>query len=482
MILDEKELFNKYQERIYNKLKSFEILNIIGDIGDRNNIELFAIGGFVRDLLLDRENYDIDILCLKNSIFIANKVAEALNANDFAIYKNFGTAMVKKDNLQIEFVIARKESYKFDSRKPDIQQGTFQDDQLRRDFTINTLAISLNKNNFGELINTVNGLEDLNKKIIKTPVNPDVTFSDDPLRMLRCIRFATQLNFNIDDNTFQGIINKKDRINIISKERIRDELNKIIMSKKPSIGFNLLSKCGLLKIIMPYVEDLRGKIQIDKFSHKDIYYHTLQVLDNVAEKSDNIWLRWTALFHDIAKPKCKKFDNIHGFSFHGHEELGARMIKNIFADLHLSKDHIKYVEKLIRLHLRPITIAQDEVSDSGIRRLAFESGEDFKDLMILCRADITSHNPVKIKEYLNNFDKVEAKIKYIIEKDYKTNLQPVITGEMIMKELNITPGPVIGMIKNKLKEAILNGDIENKYEPLHELMMKILKENNIIHK
>jgi len=476
MILDEKELFDKYQEKIYNKLNNFQILNIIGDIGDKNNVQLFAIGGFVRDLLLDRENYDIDILCLHDSFFIANKVAETLQANDFAIYKNFGTAMVKKDNLQIEFVVARKESYKFDSRKPEIQQGTFQDDQLRRDFTINTLAISLNKNDFGKLINTVHGLEDLNNKIIKTPVDPDITFSDDPLRMLRCIRFATQLNFNIDENTFRGIINKKDRINIISKERIRDELNKIIMSKKPSIGFNLLSKCGLLKIIMPYIEDLRCKIHIDSFSHKDIYYHTLQVLDNVAEKSDNIWLRWTALFHDIAKPKCKKFDNIHGFSFHGHEELGARMIKNIFADLHLSKDHIKYVEKLIRLHLRPITIAQDDVSDSGIRRLAFEAGEDFNDLMILCRADITSHNPLKIKEYLNNFDKVEVKIRYIIEKDYKTNLQPVITGEMIMDELNIKPGPIIGMIKNKLKEAILNGDVENKYEPLHELMMNIVED------
>lgn len=480
MILDEKELFDKYQEKIYNKLNNFQILNIIGDIGDKNNVQLFAIGGFVRDLLLDRENYDIDILCLQDSFFIANKVAETIKAHDFAIYKNFGTAMVKKDNLQIEFVVARKESYKFDSRKPEIQQGTFQDDQLRRDFTINTLAISLNKNDFGKLINTVHGLEDLNNKIIKTPVNPEVTFSDDPLRMLRCIRFATQLNFNIDINTFQVIINKKDRINIISKERIRDELNKIIMSKKPSIGFNLLSKCGLLKIIMPYIEDLRGKIQVDNFSHKDIYYHTLQVLDNVAEQSDNIWLRWTALFHDIAKPKCKKFDNIHGFSFHGHEELGARMIKNIFSDLHLSKDHIKYVEKLIRLHLRPITIAQDDVSDSGIRRLAFESGEDFNDLMILCRSDITSHNPLKIKEYLNNFDKVEDKIKYIIEKDYKTNLQPVITGEIIMNELNIKPGPIIGIIKNKLKEAILNGDVENKYEPLYNLMIKIIKENNII--
>ena len=476
MILEEEELFNKYQEKIYKRLNNFSILKTVGAIGDEDNVKLFAIGGFVRDLLLDRENYDIDILCLENSFDIANKVAETLQANDFAIYKNFGTAMVKKDNIQIEFVVARKESYKFDSRKPEIQQGTFQDDQLRRDFTINTLAISLNKNNFGHLINTVHGLQDLKDKIIKTPVDPDITFSDDPLRMLRCIRFATQLNFNIDNNTFQGIINKKDRINIISKERIRDELNKIIMSKQPSRGFNLLSKCGLLKIIMPYIEDLRGKIHIDNFSHKDIYYHTLQVLDNVAKKSDNIWLRWVALFHDIAKPKCKKFDNIHGFSFHGHEELGARMVKNIFADLHLSKDHIKYVEKLIRLHLRPITIAQDDVSDSGIRRLAFEAGEDFNDLMILCRADITSHNSIKIKEYLNNFDKVEAKIRYIIEKDYKTNLQPVITGEMIMDELKIKPGPIIGMIKNKLKEAILNGDVENKYEPLHELMMKIIED------
>lgn len=458
----------------FEDISKYEILSIIGSIADENNVEAYAIGGFVRDIILKRNNYDIDIVCVGSGILLAKKVAEYLHINNFAVYSNFGTAMFKYKNMQIEFVGARKESYNRGSRNPIVENGTFEDDQLRRDFTINTLAISLNKSTFGKLINYLNGYEDIHRKIIKTPVDPNITFSDDPLRMLRAIRFATQLNFNIETNTFEGIKNQKERIHIISQERIRDEINKILLSSKPSIGFKLLSESGLLKIIMPFIENLKGKIKIGRFSHKDVFYHTLQVLDNVSEKSDNIWLRWTALLHDIAKPKTKKFDNNYGFSFHGHEEIGARMVKKIFLDFKLPKDNVKYVEKLIRLHLRPITIAQDEVSDSAVRRLEFEAGEDFNDLMILCRADITSHNPIKIDEYLNNFLKVEKKVKEIIEKDYIRNLQPVITGDMIMKEFNLQPGPEIGKIKKELKNAILNGEVENNYDALHDLLLKII--------
>lgn len=458
------------------EISKYGILNIIGAIADENNIKAYAVGGFVRDIILTRKIDDIDIVCLGKGIFLAEKVAKHLHVDNFAIYARFGTAMFKYNNLQIEFVGARKESYDRTSRKPIVEEGTFEDDQLRRDFTINTLAIALNKDNFGELINYLHGLEDLQNKIIKTPIAPRKTFSDDPLRMLRAIRFATQLNFTIDINTFEAIKEQKERIKIISQERIRDEINKILLSPRPSVGFKLLSETGLLALIMPLIENLKGKLQIGRFSHKDIFVHTLQVVDNVSQHSENIYLRWTALLHDIAKPQTKKFNSTLGFSFHGHEEIGARMVKKIFSNFKLPKDKVKYVEKLIRLHLRPITIAQDVVSDSGVRRLAFESGEDFNDLMLLCRADITSHNPQKINEYLNNFDKVEKKVDEIIKKDFIRNLQPVITGEMIMKEFKLPPGPKVGKIKQLLKNAILNGEVENEYEKLYEYLNKIKKD------
>lgn len=458
------------------EISKYGILNIIGAIADENNIKAYAVGGFVRDIILTRKIDDIDIVCLGKGIFLAEKVAKHLHVDNFAIYARFGTAMFKYNNLQIEFVGARKESYDKTSRKPIVEEGTFEDDQLRRDFTINTLAIALNKDNFGELINYLHGLEDLQNKIIKTPIAPRKTFSDDPLRMLRAIRFATQLNFTIDINTFEAIKEQKERIKIISQERIRDEINKILLSPRPSVGFKLLSETGLLALIMPLIENLKGKLQIGRFSHKDIFVHTLQVVDNVSQHSENIYLRWTALLHDIAKPQTKKFNSTLGFSFHGHEEIGARMVKKIFSNFKLPKDKVKYVEKLIRLHLRPITIAQDVVSDSGVRRLAFESGEDFNDLMRLCRADITSHNPQKINEYLNNFDKVEKKVDEIIKKDFIRNLQPVITGEMIMKEFKLPPGPKVGKIKQLLKNAILNGEVENEYEKLYEYLNKIKKD------
>lgn len=459
-----------------DKISKYNILNIIGSIADENNIRAYAVGGFVRDIILNRGIEDIDIVCLGKGIFLAEKVAKHLHVDNFAVYAKFGTAMFKYNNLQIEFVVARKESYDRTSRKPIVEEGTFEDDQLRRDFTINTLAIALNKDNFGELINYLYGLEDLQNKIIKTPIDPRKTFSDDPLRMLRAIRFATQLNFKIEKGTFEAIKGQKERIMIISQERIRDEINKILLSPKPSVGFKLLSETGLLALIMPFIENLKGKTQIGRFSHKDIFEHTLQVVDNVAKNSTNLYLRWTALLHDIAKPQTKRFDNNLGFSFHGHEEIGAGMVKKIFFDFKLPKDKVEYVKKLIHLHLRPMAIAQDIVNDSGVRRLAFEAGEDFNDLMLLCRADITSHNPQKINEYLNNFDKVEKKVDEVIKKDFIRNLQPVITGEMIMKEFKLPPGPKVGKIKQFLKNVILNGEVENDYEKLHDYLMKKIKD------
>ena len=460
-------------------LKCFPLLKAIGKVADENGIGVFVVGGFVRDILLERENYDIDIVCLKDVFFLANKVAEVLSADKFTLYSNFGVAMLKKGDIKVEFVNARKESYDFNSRKPVVEIGTFEDDQRRRDFTINTLAVGLNGHNFGEFIDTFGGFKDLENGIIRTPVDPNVTFSDDPLRMFRAIRFATQLNFEIENVTFCGIVNNLDRIAIVSKERISDEINKIMMSKTPSIGFNLLSRSGILSLVMPYIEELKCRLQVGGFSHKDIFNHTLQVLDNIACVSENVWLRWAALLHDVAKPRTRKFDSCHGFSFHGHDEIGARMIRGIFSSLHFPKDKVGYVEKMVRLHLRPITIASDVVTDSAVRRLAFDAGDDFNDLMLLCRADITSHNPAKIVEFLNNFDKVEEKVRFILEKDFRRKLQPVITGEIIMNELNLKPGPVVGIIKNKLKEVILSGEVENEYDKLHKYMLDLLNRGEV---
>lgn len=461
---------------IAESLRKYPIFEIVSKVADDNEIICFAIGGFVRDVILSREGYDIDIVCLKRGLFLAEEVARRVSAPKIAVYKNFGTAMFVYEGLRIEFVQARKESYNKNSRNPIVNEGTFEDDQLRRDFTINTLAVGLNKGNFGEVINYLHGLEDLDKKIIKTPVDPDITFADDPLRMLRAIRFASQLHFSIEKNTFEGIKRQCERIKIINHERVRDELNKILLSEKPSVGFNLLSKAGLLSLILPEIEALKGQERINNLSHKDIFLHTLQVLDNVAEKSDNLWLRWTALLHDVAKPYTKRFDPVCGFSFHGHEEIGARWVKRIFTRLFISKDKIPYVEKLIRLHLRPIIIAQNIVTDSAVRRLAYEAGGDFADLMILCRADITSKNPEKIDMYLKNFDKVEKKVVDIEKKDHIRNLQPVLTGFDIMQELKLSSGPMVGKIKKKLKEAIINGEIENDYEHLHEFMWHIYEQ------
>lgn len=458
-----------------NLLANYPVLQKVGNVADQLGLEACIVGGFVRDLFLKRPCSDIDIVCVGNGIEFAEAVAKELDQNiKVSVFKNFGTAMLRWQDYEIEFVGARKESYNRDSRNPIVSQGTLVDDQRRRDFTINTLAIRLNKPQWGELIDDLGGMADLENRIIKTPLDPGITFSDDPLRMLRAIRFATQLHFTIDPITLAAIKEHAERIKIISQERITDELNKIILAAIPSEGFKLLFDTGLLQLFFPMLSNLQGKETIQEHTHKDNFYHTLQVLDNVAQVSDNLWLRWAAILHDIAKPLTKKFSPEIGFSFHGHEELGARLVPKIFKQLKLPlQENMLYVQTLVRLHLRPIVLAQDIVTDSAVRRLIYEAGEAIHDLMILCRADITSNNPVRVKEYLKNFDKVEYKIHEVEEKDHIKNLQPVITGDIIMKTFQIKPSHIIGDIKAAIKEAILEGEIRNEYEEAFSYMIRL---------
>ncbi len=439
------------------------IFRTIQSCASKLNLETYVIGGFVRDLLLNRPSKDIDFVCVGSGIELAKAVSKALNLKkEPVIFKNYGTAMISFKDQEFEFVGARKESYSRESRNPTVENGTLEDDQNRRDFTINALAIGLNNHNYGELIDPFNGVEDLRDHMIRTPLEPGVTFSDDPLRMMRAIRFASQLQFDIDGNTFGGIMDHVDRIEIVSQERITDELNKIILSLLPSYGFKLLFQSGLLKKVFPEMVDLHGVEVIRKKAHKDNFYHTLKVLDNVAEVSNDLWLRWAAILHDIAKPATKRFNDRVGWTFHGHEDKGARMVPHIFRRLKLPlNEHMKFVQKLVRLHLRPIALVKEEVTDSAVRRLLYETGEDVEELMKLCKADITSKDHNRVQKYLNNFARVEEKMIEVEKKDKVRNFQPIVTGELIMETFGVPPSRVVGDIKNEVREAILEGTIKN---------------------
>jgi poly(A) polymerase len=457
-----------------------EIFKTIRRCADDLNVDAYAIGGYVRDIFLKRTSKDIDIVTIGKGIDLATKLHETLGeGSHLSVFKNFGTAQVKYKDLEIEFVGARKESYNRNSRKPVVENGTLTDDQNRRDFTINALAIGVSKNNFGQLLDPFGGMEDLKKGIIRTPLDPDITYSDDPLRMMRAIRFATQLGFTIEQRSLEAITNNKNRIKIVSKERITDELNKMILAPKPSVGFKLLFDTALLHLIFPEMVKLHGTETIKGLSHKDNFYHTLEVLDNVAGKSDNLWLRWAAILHDIAKPATKRFEEGHGFTFHGHEDKGAKMVPKIFTSLKLPlNEKMKYVQKLVELHLRPIVLAKTEITDSAVRRLLFEASNDIDDLMTLCECDITTKNPNKVKRYLYNFEIVRKKLVELEEKDRIRNWQPPIDGNEIMVRYNLKPGREIGILKNALKDAILDGVITNDYESAKMFLDKKFGELN----
>lgn len=450
------------------------IFNQIGEVAEDLGYPTYVVGGYVRDRLLGRTSKDIDIVCVGSGIQLAQEVASRLHPIPrVAVYRRFGTAMLKHKNLEIEFVGARKESYRKDSRKPSVEEGTLEDDQNRRDFTINALAVSLNQQDFGNIIDPFGGLRHLEEKLIKTPLEPKKTFSDDPLRMMRAIRFASQLDFHIHPKTLKAIEEEKSRIHIVSKERIAIELNKIVLSPIPSVGLNLLFKTGLLEHIFPEMAKLHGVETRKGRAHKDNFYHTLEVLDNISKYTHNLWLRWAAIMHDIAKPPTKRFDPKHGWTFHGHEALGAHMTPKIFRKLRLPMDQkMKYVQKLVRLHLRPIALTKEEITDSAVRRLLFEAGDDIDDLMLLCQADITSKNPKKVKRYLSNYEKLKEKIKEVEEKDQLRNWQPPISGELIMAIFGIEPSRMVGTIKDTIREAILDGDIPNDYDAAFQLMLK----------
>lgn len=457
--------------------KEEEVFKKIAHAAAALGIDAYVIGGFVRDKVIGRQTKDADIVCVGDGIALAHEVARQFSpVPNVSFFKSYGTAHIKVDDLDIEFVGARKESYRFDSRNPEVVAGTLQDDQDRRDLTINALAISLNKKDYGSLLDPFGGMNDIEQKIIRTPLSPDQTFSDDPLRMMRAIRFAAQLQFTINESTWQGIKDNIKRIAIISQERITDEMNKILLSKKPSVGLDLLYKSGLMKLIFPQMVDLAGAEYIDGKGHKDNFYHTLQVVDNISEHTNDLWLRWAAVLHDIAKPATKKFEEGHGWTFHGHEVVGARMVPKIFTKMRLPLDNkMRFVQKMVELHLRPISLTKENITDSAIRRLLFDAGDDIDALMTLCRADITSKNKQKVKRYLENFEIVEQRLKEVEENDMIRNWQPPITGEMIMDIFGIAPCKKVGDIKNAIKDAILDGEIENNYEAAFDFMLKKAK-------
>ena len=465
----------------YQSVKEYlnhKIFKIISEIVDNDNLQTYVIGGYVRDSLMDRPSKDIDIVVIGSGINLARKVAKKIGTQSrLVVFRNFGTAMLNYDDIEIEFVGARKESYRRNSRKPIVEDGTLEDDQNRRDFTINALAIGLHQDLYGKLVDPFNGIEDLKNRKIRTPLDPNTTFSDDPLRMMRAIRFATQLGFTIESGTFDAICKNRYRISIISRERIMDELHKIILSQVPSIGFSLLEKSGLLEIVFPELYALKGAEDQNGVRHKDNFYHTIKVLDNISKKSDNLWLRWAALLHDIAKPDTKRFEPETGWTFHGHEYLGSKKIPEIFRKYKLPlNEKMKYVQKLVLLHLRPIGLSQDDVTDAAIRRLVFEAGDDLGDLMLLCEADITSKNRLTVQKHMHNFRIVRKKIKELEEKDSIRNFQPPISGNIIMEVFGIPPSEQVGIIKNTIKDAILDGIIRNDYDEAYRFMLKKGKE------
>ncbi|MER2997748.1 CCA tRNA nucleotidyltransferase [Pontibacter populi] len=457
------------------KLPDNPVFDVVASAAAELGVDAYVIGGFVRDLVLKRPSKDIDVVCIGDGIALAEKVSQQLpHKPKVAVFKHFGTAMLRYNDWEVEFVGARKESYREHSRKPEVELGTLDDDLKRRDFTINALGISLNKANYGQLIDEFDGLKDMKRKIIRTPLAPGITFSDDPLRMMRAIRFATQLGFDIDPDTFDAIADNKERIKIVSQERITDELNKIILAPVPSYGFKLLFASGLLHLIFPKMVELHGVETKNGNSHKDNFYHTLQVLDNVAQVSGDLWLRWSAILHDIAKPDTKRYAPKVGWTFHGHEDRGARMVPKLFKDLKLPlNEHMRFVQKLVKLHLRPIALVKDTVTDSAIRRLLFETGDDIDALMALCRADITSKNDVKVKRYIQNFDKVEKRLIEVEESDKLRNFQSVITGEIIMETFDLKPSKTVGDLKEVLTEAILEGKVKNEFDEAYSYLLQV---------